>query len=112
MSPPQGGCGPLVFVAGLVLTFINTVAFGRRCIPPRGVARRSNTLGILPPRALRGGRLRGDKLHGLHGPGLSASGSRPVRPLTTSRRVARVESPKAESPKPKASPACLEDALP
>src|SRR5205814_3336795 len=54
MSPPQGGCGPLVFVAGLVLTFINTVAFGRRCIPPRGVARRSNTLGILPPRALRG----------------------------------------------------------
>ena len=27
---------------------------GRRCIPPRGVARRSNTLGILPPRALRG----------------------------------------------------------
>src|SRR5438093_9393660 len=41
----------------LVLTFINTVAFGRRCIPPRGVARRSNTRGILPPRALRGGRL-------------------------------------------------------
>ena len=33
------------------------VAFGRRCIPPRGVARRSNTLGILPPRALRVGRL-------------------------------------------------------
>src|SRR5206468_6140643 len=40
----------------LVLTFINTVAFGRRCIPPRGVARRSNTPGILPPRALRRGR--------------------------------------------------------
>jgi four helix bundle protein len=43
--------------ARLVLTFINTVAFGRRCIPPRGVARRSNTPGILSPRALRGGRL-------------------------------------------------------
>ena len=41
----------------LVLTFIITVAFGRRCIPPRGVARRSNTPGILPPRALRDGRL-------------------------------------------------------
>ncbi len=31
----------------------------RRCIPPRGVARRSNTSGIFPPRALRGGRLDG-----------------------------------------------------
>jgi len=41
----------------LVLTFINTVAFGHRRIPPRGVARRSNTPGILAPRALRSGRL-------------------------------------------------------
>jgi hypothetical protein len=40
-----------------VADFINTVAFGRRCIPSRDVARRSNTPGILPPRALRDGRL-------------------------------------------------------
>src|SRR5207247_8552804 len=48
------GCS--VSTVNSVLTFINTVAFCRRCIPPRGVARRSNTLGILPPRALRCGR--------------------------------------------------------
>jgi hypothetical protein len=41
----------------LVVHFIITAAFGRRCIPPRGGAHRSNTPGILPPRALRGGRL-------------------------------------------------------
>ena len=35
----------------LVAPVINAVAFGRRCIPPRGVARRSNTAGVLPPRA-------------------------------------------------------------
>ena len=34
-------------------------AFDRRCIPPRGVTRRSNTPGMLPPRALQGGRLDG-----------------------------------------------------
>jgi hypothetical protein len=32
-------------------------AFDGRCIPPSGVARRSNTPGILPPRALPAGRL-------------------------------------------------------
>ena len=41
----------------LVSRLGSLVAFGRRCIPPRGVTRRSNTLGILPPRALRVGRL-------------------------------------------------------
>ncbi len=30
---------------------------GRRCIPPRGVARRSHAPGMVPPRALRSGRL-------------------------------------------------------
>ena len=45
-------------------------ASGRRYIPPRGVARRSNTPGILPPRALRAVRLDGlgatrDFHHGL-----------------------------------------------
>ena len=45
-------------------------AFDRRCIPPRGVARRSNTPGILPPPAWRGERLDGlgatrDFHHGL-----------------------------------------------
>jgi hypothetical protein len=44
-------------VEGLVLTFIITMTFGRRCIPPRCVARRSHTPGMLSPRALRGGRL-------------------------------------------------------
>ena len=43
--------------AGLVSCLRSSFAFGRRCIPPRGVARRSNTPGILPPRALLGGRL-------------------------------------------------------
>ena len=47
-------------------------ASGRRYIPPRGVARRSNTPGILPPRALRAVRLDGlgatrDFHHGLLG---------------------------------------------
>jgi hypothetical protein len=32
-------------------------AFAGRCIPPLGVARRSNIPDILPPRALIGGRL-------------------------------------------------------
>jgi len=32
-------------------------ASGERCIPPRGVAQRSNTPGILAFRALRSGRL-------------------------------------------------------
>jgi hypothetical protein len=32
-------------------------AFDERCIPPRGVAARSNTGGILPRRALRAGRI-------------------------------------------------------
>ena len=41
----------------VVSTPRSLVAFGRRCIPPRSVARRSNTLRILPPRALRAGRL-------------------------------------------------------
>ena len=31
--------------------------FGHRCIPPSGVARRSNTVGMLPPRALLDGRI-------------------------------------------------------
>src|SRR5207249_1723550 len=42
--------------ANEVAHFIITVAFGRRCIPPRCVARRSNTPGILAPLALRAGR--------------------------------------------------------
>ncbi len=46
---------------------LHSTAEGR---PPRGVARRSNTPGIFPPRALRGGRLGGlgamlDFHHGL-----------------------------------------------
>ena len=45
-------------------------AFDRRCIPPRGIARRSNTPGMLPPRAWQDGRLGGlgatrDFHHGL-----------------------------------------------
>jgi hypothetical protein len=36
---------------------INPAAFGRRCIPPDGVAPPSNTAGILGRRALSGGRL-------------------------------------------------------
>ena len=45
-------------------------AFDGRCLPPRDVTRRSNTPGILSPRALRGGRLAGlgatrDFHHGL-----------------------------------------------
>ena len=32
-------------------------AFGERCIPPRGVAQRSNTPGILAFRAWRSGRI-------------------------------------------------------
>ena len=45
----------------LVAPVINTVAFGRRCIPPQaalGIVRvGSNTASMLPPPALRGGRL-------------------------------------------------------
>src|SRR5579863_5758153 len=41
-------------VERLVARFIMTLAFGRRCIPPRGVARRSHAPGMLPPRALPG----------------------------------------------------------
>src|SRR6266487_1700227 len=44
---------PDVVTGIYVLTFINTVAFGRRCIPHRGVARRLNTPGILSPRRPR-----------------------------------------------------------
>ena len=36
---------------------VDPPAFGRRCIPPRGVARRLNIPDILPPRALQSGRL-------------------------------------------------------
>ena len=43
--------------AGLPARGKSPAAFDHRCIPPRGVARRSNTPGIFPPRALRGGRL-------------------------------------------------------
>ena len=41
----------------MVLSFTMTATFGRRGIPPRGVARWSNAPGILPPRAFRSGRL-------------------------------------------------------
>jgi hypothetical protein len=44
-------------IADLVLTFIITVAFGRRCIPADGVAPPSNMLNILSRRALSAGRL-------------------------------------------------------
>src|SRR6267142_23096 len=44
-------------IADVVLTFINTVAFGRRCIPAGEVARRSHIPDMLAPRALPGGRL-------------------------------------------------------
>ena len=60
-------------------------AFGRRGIPPRGVARRSNTPGILPPPALRDGFLDGlgatrDFHHGLLGMGREKrSGSHAMR---------------------------------
>jgi hypothetical protein len=43
--------------AVVVAHFTMTVAFGRRCIPSRGVARRSNIPDILRRRALRDGRL-------------------------------------------------------
>src|SRR5439155_5007875 len=41
----------------LVARLINMAAFGRRCIPPGCVARRSNVPDILATRALPGGRL-------------------------------------------------------
>jgi hypothetical protein len=41
----------------LVSRLRSLVAFGRRCIPPGGVAPRSNTLSILARRALPAGRL-------------------------------------------------------
>src|SRR5206468_3586477 len=42
--------------AALVARLINMAAFGRRCIPPGRVARRSNIPDILATRALPGGR--------------------------------------------------------
>src|SRR5204863_9177693 len=57
VEPGRGAPRRLKAVLRLVARRVITAAFGRRCIPPRGVARRSNTPGIVPPRALRGGRL-------------------------------------------------------
>jgi hypothetical protein len=48
---------PIYGSIDLVALFVNTVAFNGRCIPPRRVARRSHTLGMLASRALRCGRL-------------------------------------------------------
>ena len=45
------------YTTDLVPRCKNPRTFGHRCIPPRGVARRSNTPGMLPPRALRDGRI-------------------------------------------------------
>ena len=51
---PMRGSVRARLITALVARFIHTLAFGRRCIRPRGIARRSNTPGILPPRAFGG----------------------------------------------------------
>ena len=52
--------------------------FGRRCIPSGGVARRSNTARMLPPRALPAGRLDAPRWEPILARTLAARGESPA----------------------------------
>src|SRR5687768_17797427 len=82
-------------VAGLAAHGESPAAFDRRCIPAGGVARPSNTLGILGRRALPAGRIAGlgatrDFHHGL----LTLCYQRPAKLFRWGTRLTRVKGTK------------------